>query len=53
MKGFKVISALCAMLLVEGIREGRMRPDFRLLSAMVDYITQVPESSRSTHDDPI
>ena len=37
--------------IVEGIREGRMRPDFRLLSAMVDYITQVPEKVHHPKED--
>lgn len=37
--------------LVDGIRSGKMQPDFRLLSAMVDYITQVPEKVHHPKED--
>jgi len=37
--------------IVEGIRNGKMQPDFRLLSAMVDYITQVPEKVHHPKED--
>lgn len=37
--------------IVDGIREGRLRPDFRLLAAMVDYITQVPEKVHHPKED--
>ena len=37
--------------IVESIRDGKMQPDFRLLSAMVDYITQVPEKVHHPKED--
>lgn len=37
--------------IVDGIRNGKMQPDFRLLSAMVDYITQVPEKVHHPKED--
>ena len=36
---------------VDEIRSGRMAPDFRLLAAMVDYITQVPEKVHHPKED--
>ncbi len=33
------------------IRGGRLKPDFRLLSAMVDYITQVPDKVHHPKED--
>jgi len=36
---------------VEGIREEKFEPDFRLLAAMVDYITQVPEKVHHPKED--
>ncbi len=36
---------------VEQIRNGKMQPDFRLLAAMVDYITQVPEKVHHPKED--
>lgn len=36
---------------VEGIRNGKVQPDFRLLAAMVDYITQVPEKVHHPKED--
>lgn len=38
-------------LVVDGIRDGSRQPDFRLLSAMVDYITQVPEKVHHPKED--
>jgi hemerythrin-like domain-containing protein len=36
---------------VDGIREEKFEPDFRLLSAMIDYITQVPEKVHHPKED--
>ena len=36
---------------VKGIREARFAPDFRLLTAMIDYITQVPEKVHHPKED--
>jgi len=36
---------------VTGIRDARFKADFRLLSAMVDYITQVPEKVHHPKED--
>ena len=36
---------------VNGIREAKFAPDFRLLSAMIDYITQVPEKVHHPKED--
>lgn len=36
---------------VSGIREARFEPDFRLLSAMIDYVTQVPEKVHHPKED--
>jgi branched-chain amino acid transport system ATP-binding protein len=36
---------------VEQVRAGRLQPDFRLLSAMVDYITLVPEKVHHPKED--
>lgn len=36
---------------VEEIRGGRLQPDFRLLAAMVDYITQVPDKVHHPKED--
>ena len=45
-------SVLQALRFVVGeIRTGRMTPDFRLLTAMVDYITQVPEKVHHPKED--
>jgi branched-chain amino acid transport system ATP-binding protein len=60
MKAIEVIHsehrALAAVLqglrfVVGGIRDGRFEPDFRLLSAMIDYITQVPEKVHHPKED--
>ena len=37
--------------IVDGIRDGKMQPDFRLLAAMVDYITRVPEKVHHPKED--
>lgn len=36
---------------VNGLREAKFEPDFRLLSAMTDYITQVPEKVHHPKED--
>ncbi len=36
---------------VEGTRSGKLQPDFRLLAAMVDYITLVPEEVHHPKED--
>ena len=36
---------------VEEIRGGKLKPDFRLLAAMVDYITQVPDKVHHPKED--
>lgn len=36
---------------VKGISEARFAPDFRLLTAMIDYITQVPEKVHHPKED--
>jgi branched-chain amino acid transport system ATP-binding protein len=36
---------------VEEIRGGRLQPDFRLLAAMIDYITQVPDKVHHPKED--
>lgn len=36
---------------VDGIRSGKLQADFRLLSAMIDYITQVPEKVHHPKED--
>lgn len=36
---------------VEQVRAGRLEPDFRLLSAMVDYVTLVPEKVHHPKED--
>ena len=36
---------------VQGIAEGKFAPDFRLLTAMIDYITQVPEKVHHPKED--
>jgi hemerythrin-like domain-containing protein len=45
-------SVLQALRFVVGeIRDGRLQPDFRLLSSMVDYITQVPDKVHHPKED--
>ncbi|MBS1230201.1 MAG: hemerythrin cation binding protein [Proteobacteria bacterium] len=45
-------SVLQALRFVVGeIRSGKLQPDFRLLAAMVDYITQVPEKVHHPKED--
>ncbi len=36
---------------VEQIRKGKLQPDFRLLAAMIDYITQVPDKVHHPKED--
>jgi len=36
---------------LDGIRDGRFEPDFQLLSAMIEYITQVPDKLHHPKED--
>jgi branched-chain amino acid transport system ATP-binding protein len=36
---------------IDEIRAGKLQPDFRLLAAMIDYITQVPEKVHHPKED--
>ena len=45
-------SVLQALRFIVGeIRSGKTQPDFRLLAAMVDYITQVPDKIHHPKED--